>query len=206
VTDKLVWLGAPLVLGSKSAARLALLETAGIHAIAFAPEVDERSIEQEFVKSGGRPADLAQRLAEAKCLDVSQRRPSDICLAADQTLLLNGELFHKAKDRSDLSAALARLAGRTHVLTSAACIAIAGKVKYSTVDSASLTMRPLGSTDIERYLNLAWPDVANSVGGYQIEGIGIHLFSEIVGTQSTIIGLPLLTLLGWFRQSGYLRI
>jgi septum formation protein len=206
VTDNSVWLGAPLVLGSKSAARHALLKSAGIDAVPFAPEVDERAIEHEFLKGGGRPADLAQRLAEAKCLAVSQRHPDNICLAADQTLLLNGELFHKAKDRSDLSDALARLAGRTHVLTSAACIAVAGNLKYRTVDSASLTMRPLDAVDIARYLDLAWPDVANSVGGYQIEGLGIHLFSDIAGTQSTIIGLPLLPLLAWLRQSGYLRI
>jgi septum formation protein len=206
VTDNTVWLGCPLVLGSKSAARHALLRSAGIPAVAFGASVDERAMEQTFLQGGGQPADLARCLADAKCLDVSRRRPDDICLAADQTLLLDGEVFHKARDRSEVSAALARLAGRTHVFTSAACIAISGKVQFRAVDSASLTMRPLGSGEIEHYLDLAWPGVADSVGGYQIEGIGVHLFSAISGAQSTILGLPLLPLLGWFRQSGHLRI
>jgi septum formation protein len=202
-----LWIGpAKLVLASKSASRLHLLESAGIEVAVEAAAIDERRLEQEFLAGGGAPAGLAAALARAKALDVSGRRPRALCLGADQTLLLDGELFHKVGDSDAAAQSLGKLAGRTHVLTSAICVARDGAVLFEAAPNALMTMRQLGESAIRLYLAAAGLAVLSSVGAYQVEGLGIHLFETIEGDQSTILGLPLLVLLKWLRSQGLLAL
>ena len=202
-----LWIGAVrLVLASKSASRRLLLESAGIDVEVEAAAIDERRLEREFLERGGSVADLAPLLARAKALDVSARRPQALCLGADQTLALAGELFHKAADSEEAVRNLRKLAGRTHVLNSALCVARDGEVLFETQRQASMTMRALDDSAIRRYLAAAGPAVLSSVGAYQVEGLGIHLFEAIEGDQSTILGLPLLPLLQWLRGQGCLSL
>ncbi|MGL5362128.1 MAG: Maf family protein [Bosea sp. (in: a-proteobacteria)] len=196
-----LWQGElPLVLASGSATRRQLLEAAGLPIIVARPDTDERKVEQELVHSGSDSAGTAAGLALAKARDVSARMPSHIVLGADQVLDLDGERFHKPEDMAAAATHIARLAGRTHRLISAFALVRGGKLLRADSASASLTIRALSDTAIARYCAAAGPAILSSVGAYQLEGLGIHLFSQIKGDHSTILGLPLLPLLKALRH------
>jgi septum formation protein len=194
------------VLASKSVSRRLLLENAGVEVDVEAAAVDERRLENEFLGGGGGPSHLAPYLARAKAVEVSARRPRALCFGADQTLRLEANLFHKPGDMAAAEQSLKRLAGRTHILDSAICVALDGAPLFEATQSAQLTMRLLDDAAIRLYLTVSGPAVLSSVGAYQIEGIGIHLFEKIEGDHSTILGLPLLILLKWLRSNGFLGL
>lgn len=205
VPGKSLWRGAaPLLLASKSAARRALLEAARVPFEAVSVPVDERAIEAEAVRDGADPAGVALTLARAKALAGAAAHTGRRVIGADQTLALGDEALHKPADRAGAKAQIARLAGRTHSLHSAVAVARDGAVLWAAVESAHLTMRPLTEETIEAYLDAAGAAVLSSVGGYQLEGLGIHLFARVEGDHSVILGLPLLPLLGFLRSEGLL--
>lgn len=200
-----LWIAAqPLILASTSRTRRALVEAAGIVAETRHPEVNEREIEAQFRDSGAPVEDLAILLAREKALAVSRRESGRLVLGADQTLECEGEQFHKPADLESARAQIAALAGRVHHLHSAAALAIDGNVVFDTVDTADLTVRPLDADFIARYVAAAGEAVLTSVGGYQIEGIGVQLFSRIAGDHFTILGLPLLPVLAFLRAENHL--
>jgi len=200
-----LWLGdAPLVLASKSASRRALLEAARIPVEIVSVEVDERPLEAQAARRGAGPAVIARELARAKALAGSAQSPGRLVIGADQTLALGDEAFHKPRDRAAARAQLARLAGNRHSLHSALAVARDGAILFATVQSAHLTMRPLDGLIIDAYLDAAGDAVLSSVGGYQLEGVGIHLFDAVEGDHAVILGLPLLPLLGFLREHGVL--
>jgi septum formation protein len=127
-------------------------------------------------------------------------------LGADQTLELDGECFAKAGDFSQAADQLRRLSGRKHLLHSAFCFVSDGVVVNSGVKSAELTMRVLSDHFISVYLDAAGPDVLGSVGLYQLEGLGVHLFESVDGDWFTILGLPLLGVVGFLRAEGLLHL
>jgi septum formation protein len=198
--------GSPLLLASTSRTRRALLESAGLPDETEAPGVDERAIEAESREEGLDPAALAQRLAVEKALAVSRRHPERIVLGGDQVLALDGETFHKPEDRNAARIQILRLAGRTHHLRSAGAVARGGRVVDVFADSASLTMRALAPDAVDLYLDLAGPAALSSVGCYQVEGLGIHLFDSVMGDHATILGLPLRPLLAILRRLGCLAL
>jgi septum formation protein len=198
-----VWLGsAPLLLASTSATRRLLLESAGLPVETEAPGVDERAVEAGAERAA--PEEIARRLAAEKALAVSRRRPGRVAVGADQVLELEGEVLHKPADRAGARGQIARLSGRKHTLHTAFTVAADGSMRHEGLESAHLTMRPLDAAAIERYLDLAGDAVTRSVGGYQLEGAGIHLFERVEGGHSTILGLPLLPLLAALRRMGLL--
>jgi septum formation protein len=202
-----LWTGTdPLLLASTSATRRALLESAGLAVETQAPGVDERAIEAAVEEKALGPADLARHLAAEKALAVSRRHPGRLVLGADQVLDRGGIVAHKPENRDVARAQLRTLAGRTHALHSAGVLAEGGVVVDSFLDTARLVMRPLSEEAIETYLDLAGSDVLKSVGVYQVEGLGIHLFERIEGDHSTILGLPLLPLLASLRRLGHLAL
>ena len=195
------WLGAaPLVLASRSAARRALLAQAGVPHEQVAADVDERALEAPHREAGAGPAQVAAMLADAKALAVSRERPSALVLGCDQTLDLDGESFSKPDGMAAAAAQLRALSGRTHRLHSALTLAEGGEIAWRGLASAALRMRPLSERFIETYLDALGPAAALSVGVYQIEGAGVHLFEAIGGDQSTIMGLPLVPLLTELRR------
>ncbi|RXT43666.1 septum formation inhibitor Maf [Bosea sp. Tri-44] len=194
------WRGdTPLVLASGSATRLQLLEAGGLQVEVIKPVVDERAIEAEYLAMGGPPAGVAAALAEAKALSVSPVAPGRIVLSADQMLTCEGRPFHKPDDASAAHRQIAALAGRQHELTSAFVLARDGNVIGRGASSATLAMRPLTQNFIEQYVAQAGRAATMSVGGYQLEGLGIHLFEAIEGDHFTILGLPMLGLLATLR-------
>lgn len=192
--------GRPLVLASGSATRLQLLEAAGFPVEVVKPDVDERAIEAEFLAMGGQPIGVAAALAEAKALSVSPQHPGRVVLAADQMLICEGRPFHKPEDAAGAEYQIAALAGRKHELTSAFALARDGRIIGSGASTATLAVRPLTAGFIKAYVALAGSAATSSVGGYQLEGLGIHLFEAIEGDHSTILGLPMLILLAALRD------
>ncbi len=195
-----------LLLASTSATRLTLLVSAGLFVETQNSSIDERAVEKAAAHEGLDPPSLAARLAAEKALAVSRRHPDRVVLGADQVLSCDGEVFHKPADRDAARLQLKRLAGRRHSLHSAGALAIGGQVVERFSGTAHLTLRPLTDEAIELYLDLAGPDVLKSVGVYQLEGFGIHLFEAVEGDHSTILGLPLLPLLAALRRLGCLAL
>jgi len=202
-----LWTGREkLVLASKSASRRHLLESAGLVFEVEAADIDERALESEFLAAGGKSEALALALARAKALEVSARRPGAPCVGADQILTLEGRLLHKSETMESAARTLGALSGRTHRLTSAFAIAREGRILGEGQERADLTMRALDSRQIALYLACAGPGVLASVGVYQIEGLGVHLFDAIEGDHATILGLPMLKLLACLRREGMLAL
>jgi septum formation protein len=196
----------PLILASKSPSRRALLWAVGLDAEVIAAQVDERALEDRHLARGGSLESLAGELAQAKALAVSAVRPHAYCLGADQTLTLEGRIFHKASDFDEARRSLAALSGKTHRLTSAFCVARGGQSLVVDADRADLRMRPLDPVTISRYLDRAGPAALASVGGYQVEGLGAHLMDRIEGEHSVVLGLPMLRLLAWLRRESLISL
>lgn len=202
-----LWRGeGPLILASSSESRRALLSAAGLESESVAPEVDERAVEDRRLASGGSIESVAVELAQAKALAVSAKRPDAYCIGADQTLTLEGRIFHKSSSLAEAAQTLAALSGRTHRLTSAFCVARAGQALAVHRDHADVRMRALDPDEISRYLERAGPGVLASVGAYQGEGLGIHLFERIEGDHSVVLGLPMLSLLAWMRRENLISL
>jgi len=195
-----------LILASASLGRRRLLAAAGLSFDVEAARIDERGLEETFVDQGGSPADLAARLAEAKAKEVSGRNPEALCLGADQILLLDSAVLYKPTDLEAAARQLQRLSGREHLLVSAFCFARGGAALFVGQDTAVLTMRRLDESAIRLYLALVGPLALASVGAYQIEGLGVHLFERIEGDYATIQGLPIVSVLAWLRAEGRLAL
>jgi septum formation protein len=179
-----------------------MLEAAGIPLEMHFADVDERALEMQ---AGVREVDrVAALLARAKADAVARALPDRLVLGADQTLAIGTERYSKPVDRDAARAQLRALAGRTHALYSALCVVRGGQLLFAHVGVAELTMREVSEAYLDRYLTLLGPAVTSSVGGYQLEGLGVQLFERIEGDHFTILGLPLMALLRYLRQEGWL--
>jgi septum formation protein len=200
-----LWRGKrPLILASQSSARQALLANAGIDFEAVPADVDERQIQQ--ASSLSAPGDIAALLARRKAFAVSARQPGRFVVGADQTLARGARLFVKPSGRTQAAEQLRALAGGSHELYSAVAVARDGAILFEGVFIARMTMRQLGEREISAYLDAAGEAVTTSVGAYQLEGLGVHLFERIEGDHFTILGLPLLPLLAFLRSEGLLGV
>lgn len=189
-----------LVLASKSPFRSALLKNAGIEFSTASADIDERAVEAPLYETGATPEEVAQVLAEAKALDVSEKNPGALVIGCDQTLSLGDEIFHKPADMEAARRQLLKFSGKTHQLNSAVVLVKDGKTLWRHVSIARMTMRDLDPGFVGRYLGRVGDVALSSVGAYQVEGPGIQLFDKIEGDYFTIIGLPLLPLLAELRK------
>ena len=197
-----LWLDSrPLVLASKSEARAKILGGAGLRLEIRPAQIDERAVETQAAAGDAQAA--ARLLAAAKAQSVAAAWPGRLVLGADQTLALDTTRFSKPADRAAAREQLKALRGKTHALHSALALARDGAVLFEHADSARLTMRAFSDRFLDDYLDMAGAAALTSVGGYQIEGAGIHLFERIEGDYFTILGLPLLPLLDFLRQAGF---
>jgi septum formation protein len=192
----------PLVLASKSAIRHAILRDAGIPVAVEPADIDERAIEQRSAKEDA--GELAAVLACEKARTVAARVPGRLVLGADQTLALGERRFSKPADRAGARRQLAALCGQTHELHSAVALVRGSSVLFEHREVARLTMRSFSDQFLEAYLDAAGTAVTASVGGYQLEKVGIQLFEHIQGDHFTILGLPLVPLLEYLRTAGWL--
>ena len=189
----------PLILASTSPIRLRLLSEAGVDATPVAPRVDEEAAKD---RHNGDASSLALSLAEAKALSIE--RPGEWVIGSDSTLAVDGQLFSKPRDRAEAARHLAHFSGKRMLLSSAVALARDGAVAWHDVETATLDVRTLTADFIEAYLDAEWPEVAYCVGVFRMEGRGVTLFDRVEGSHFTILGLPLLPLLGALRQRGIL--
>jgi septum formation protein len=193
-----LWLSPqPLVLASQSKVRRALLEAAGIPVEARPAHLDERAIEERVQ---GGPGEVALTLAREKARTVAAMSDRSLIVGCDQTLALGERRFSKPPDRAAARAQLLVLRGKTHELHSAVCVCRNGGVTFGHVAVARLTMRDFSEGFLDAYLDAAGTAVTASVGAYQLERTGIHLFEKIEGDHFTILGLPLPALLEELRR------
>lgn len=194
-----LWLGtSPLILASQSSARKMLLASAGLEFKAITADIDERGIQAASNLSS--PREIALLLAREKAKAISVSHPGSYVIGSDQTLALGNRLFNKPASRAQALAQLRDLAGKSHELNSAVAVAHDGKIVFENVSVARMTMREMTEAELAAYLDAAGDAVTTSVGAYQLEGLGIHLFERIEGDHFTILGLPLLPLLAFLRR------
>ena len=194
-----LWLGkSPLILASQSSARKMLLANAGLEFKAVTADIDERGLQAASELSN--PREIALLLAREKAKAVCASHPGSYVIGADQTLALGNRLFNKPAGRAQALAQLRDLAGNSHELNSAVAVAYGGKIVFEDVSIARMTMRGMTEDELSVYLDVAGDVVTTSVGAYQLEGLGIHLFERIEGDHFTILGLPLLPLLAFLRH------
>lgn len=199
----LIDLKAPLILGSASPSRAALLRNAGLDFNTHPASIDEAVIRDVVMKdTGATPADVAEVLARAKAEQVSEQNPDAIVIGSDQVLALGEDIFEKPADMAAARRTLLALQGQTHQLHACVALARRGEVMWTHTESASLTMRSLSPEEAGQYLAAAGEGVLSSVGAYQLEGVGVQLFEKIDGDYFTILGMPLLPLLTRLREIG----
>ena len=189
-----------LILASTSAIRRQLLDAAGVAYEAIRPAVDEAAAKQSL--SGA--TEIASELAAAKAVSVSAQRPGDWVIGSDSVVSVGGRLFDKPRDRDEAAQHLRFFSGRAMELTSAVALARDGSVDWRHVETAILQVRPLSDEFIDEYLDAEWPEVGYCVGVFRLEGRGVQLFEGIEGDHFTILGMPLIPLLGALRDRGLL--
>jgi septum formation protein len=194
-----------LILASQSASRRAMLEAAGVKYKAIQPLVDEVQEKINLSHLALSGPELAEALALAKANSISDPPVPGMILGCDQTLVCDdGTMLDKAESLDALADQLARLSGRTHRLFSAAVIVENHLPVWQAIDSARMTMRSLSKVFIADYLAREGEALLGCVGGYRIEGRGAQLFDQVDGSQFVIQGLPLLPLLAFLRQRGWI--
>ena len=189
-----------LVLASNSASRKAMLAAAGVAFDVQTADVDERALEAGL--AGAAAADVALALARAKTEAVSAARADALVLGGDSLVEVAGRRFDKPANREDAAAHLRFFSGQTMHLHSAAALARAGRTVWSHGEVARLEVRELSDRFIAAYLDAEWPAVAGCVGVFRIEDLGVQLFERIDGSHFTVLGMPLLPVLGALRAEG----
>ena len=185
-----------IILASKSASRRTMLGAAGVEFEARSPAIDERALEAELERA--EPGEVALALAEAKALSVEGHgRP---VLGSDSVVAVEGRRFSKPASRAQAAEHLRFFSGKTMELHSAAALAIGRELRWSHVAAAALQVRALSDDFIESYLAAEWPEVSQCVGVFRIEALGPQLFESIEGDMFTVLGMPLLPVLGALRQ------
>lgn len=188
---------APLILASASPSRRQLLANAGLVFETEPPGIDEDEAKRSLLAERSSPQEIAEALAEMKALRVSSRHPQAMVVGGDSTLACQGRLFDKPPTLEAARKQLLALRGQTHELFSSVVVARGGVRLWHWNERARLTMRPFNETFLDAYLDRAGEAVLTSVGAYQLEGLGAHLFSRVDGDYFTILGLPLLPLLSF---------
>ncbi|MBY8976415.1 Maf family protein [Rhodobacteraceae bacterium NNCM2] len=193
-----------MILASGSKVRRAMLENAGVAVEAQPARVDEAAIKEAMRAENAPARDIADTLAEMKALRVSTRFGGELVLGADQVLVCGDVLYDKPTSIEEARAHLAALRSKTHQLISAAVIVQDGQPIWRHIGVAKLTMRPFSDAFLDSYLDRFGEEALTSVGAYHLEGLGAQLFSRVEGDYFTILGLPLLEVLGFLRARGEL--
>jgi septum formation protein len=173
-----------------------MLDAAGIPHEALAPAVDETALKKTLEGAD----QTALELAKAKALNVSASRPDDWVIGSDSVVSVDGWMFDKPGGRGQAAEHLRAFSGKAMQLVSAVALARGARIEWSHAETAYLYVRSLSESFIETYLDREWPQVAYCVGVFRLEGPGVQLFDRIEGDHFTILGMPLLPLLGALRE------
>lgn len=191
-----------VVLASGSRPRARMLANAGVPFTASAASVDEEAIKASMQATGADVADVAELLAATKAQQVSRNHENSLVIGADQMLACDGEWFDKPANPLAARNQMEKLRGRTHELISAVCVVRDGDVLWHHIERARITMRPFSDAFTDQYIDKMGENISATVGGYELEGLGVQMFSRIEGDYFTILGMPLLPLLDFLRGHG----
>jgi len=191
-----------LILASKSAARRAMLDAAGVAYDSIPADIDERAVEASL--TGAAPGGVAEALAVAKAAAVAALHPQALVLGSDSLVVCKGRRFDKPRSVEEAAEHLRFFSGQVMELHSAAALVRGEGCLWSHASLARLHVRPLSDEFIAHYLTLEWPAIGHTVGAFRIEGPGVQLFEAIEGDQFTVLGMPLLPLLAALREEGVL--
>jgi septum formation protein len=194
----------PIVLASSSETRLRLLRAAGLPVTARSARLDEDAFRRGLEAEGASPRDVADTLAEMKARKIAEKTPGAIVIGCDQVLDFGGQAWGKAPTREAARAQLRALRGETHRLLSAVVLYHESQPQWRHLGEARLTMRAFSDDWLEGYLTRNWDSLRHSAGGYLLEAEGVRLFAEVAGDYFTVLGLPLLPLLGYLGDRGFI--
>jgi len=190
-----------LILASNSQIRRIMLDQAGVEFAVRTADFDEAPVKQGH---RGGDGELARTLAEGKAVS-APANPDEWVIGGDSVVSVDGVRYSKPRDRDEAAAHLRAFSGRTMLLSSAVALARGGTVDWSHAETARLEVRALTDSFINSYLDCEWPGVGHSVGVFRMEGRGVTLFDRVEGSHFTILGMPLLPLLGALRARGLLQ-
>ena len=180
-----------IILASKSKVRKDILEKNDISCNVEPSNVDEDMVKESLLSEKASPEIISKNLAELKANKVSSKNYEQIVLGADSVIDLDGELISKPQDRKEALLILKKLNAREHYLISSVCISKNGSMIWNHTDKAKLKMRNFTNKELEDYLAKIPDSALYAYNVYQIEGEGRKLFSNIVGDENTIMGLPI---------------
>tara|TARA_B100001121_G_C18397347_1_gene483732 strand:+ start:33 stop:620 length:588 start_codon:yes stop_codon:yes gene_type:complete len=180
-----------IILASKSKVRKDILDKHNIESVVEPSNVDEEVVKLSLLKEEANPEIISKNLAELKANKVSTKKTDQLVLGADSVIDLNGELISKPENREEAMTILRKLNGKSHQLISSVCISKNGSMIWNYTDKATLIMKNLSESDLKKYLSKISDDMLYAYNVYQIEGEGRSLFSNIIGDEDTIMGLPI---------------
>ncbi len=189
-----------IILASKSGSRKAMLSAAGVSFDAQSADLDERALEAKLADAD--PATVALELAKAKALAIPTS--DSLVLGSDSLVSVEGRRFDKPTSKDNAAEHLRIFSGKVMQLHSGAAIARGGEIIWHHGDRADLYVRELSEDFIASYLDAEWPEVSYCVGVFRIEAMGVQLFERIEGDHFTVLGMPLLPVLGALRTFGEL--
>lgn len=193
-----------IILASASVIRRKMLADAGVTVDALPARVDEEGIRAALMADGAKPRDIADTLAEMKARKLADRNMEAVVIGSDQVLVFDGKVWGKAEDQGAARAQLAQLRGRSHMLISAVVVYHGGEPVWRHVAEVRLMMRDFSDAYLDDYMARNWEEVRHSVGAYQLEHEGSRLFDRIDGDYFTVLGMPLLPLLNYLSQRGFI--
>ena len=194
----------PLILASASPIRLHLLKAAGLQVTALPARIDEDSLRAALEAEAASPRDIADALAEMKAQKLADKHPTALVLGCDQVLDFSGRAWGKPETIDAARTQLRTLRGKTHRLHSAIVLCDAQRPVWRHIGEARLTMRDFSDSFLDEYLARNWESIRSAVGCYKLEEEGVRLFSAIEGDYFTILGLPLVPLLGYLAQREFI--
>lgn len=189
----------PIILASQSKGRQDMLRGAGVPFNAMPAHIDERGLTDQMLENDADFTAIAQMLADEKAKVISQDHPDALVIGSDQVLEFDGQLLSKAATDFDAINRLRAMSGKAHRLISAVTIARGGEIIWQHHDQAILTCHDFDDAFLMHYQSCAGQALTKSVGGYWLEDVGSWLFQSIEGNYFTILGMPLLPLLGYLR-------
>lgn len=176
----------------------------GLTVAAIPARIDEDAIRAALEGESAKPRDIADVLAEMKARKIAERHPDAVVIGSDQILTVDGRVFGKPETVADVRAQLQSLRGRTHQLISAVVVYEQARPVWRYLDEARMVMRSFSDSWLDGYLDRNWDSIRHSVGGYKLEEEGVRLFTEVKGDWFTVMGMPLLPLLAWLGNRGFI--